>query len=78
MNFGEAIQALKDGKRVARAGWNGKNMALHLEDWLEGKLDFSGRQYEPCIVMLTAQGKFQPGWLASQADMLADDWELTG
>lgn len=32
------------------------------------------RKYEPCIVMFTAQGKHQPGWLASQADMLAEDW----
>lgn len=46
-DFGWAIQALKDGNRVARAGWNGK-------------------------------GVWQPGWLASQADMLAEDWDLAG
>lgn len=77
MTFGEAISALKEGHRVARAGWNGRGMSLHLEDWGEGTLRFSGRKYEPCIVMHTAQGTFQPGWLASQADILAEDWELT-
>lgn len=77
MTFGEAIEYLKQGRRVARRGWNGKGMSLHLEDWVEGQLDFSGRKYEPCIVMHTAQNKFQPGWLASQNDMLAEDWEVT-
>lgn len=67
MTFGEAIRALKDGKRVAREGWNGRNMHLYLRSFVAG-------DYEPCIVMFTAQGKHQPGWLASQADMLATDW----
>lgn len=76
MTFGEALEAMKhDAARVRRAGWNGKGMSIHLEDWAEGTLRFSGRKYEPCIVMHTAQGTFQPGWLASQADMLANDWE---
>jgi len=34
------------------------------------------RSYEPAICMFTAQQKHQPGWLASQADMLAEDWQL--
>lgn len=76
MDFGAAIRALKAGKCVARAGWNGKGMHLYLEDWMEGRLPMpGGRRYEPCIVMFTAQGKHQPGWLASQADMLAEDWQ---
>jgi len=78
MNFGQAIEAMKSGQRVQRAGWNGKGMHLYLEDWLEGTLRFANRKYEPCIVMLTATGAHQPGWLASQADMLADDWSVVG
>lgn len=81
LTFGEAIQAMKESKLVRRRGWNGKNMHLYLEDWVEGTLDFARdngkrRSYKPCIVMFTAQGEHQPGWLASQADMLADDWEV--
>jgi hypothetical protein len=77
MNFGQAIEAMKNGSRVQRAGWNGKGMHIYLEDWLEGAMTFDpdDRRYEPVIVMFTAQQKHQPGWLASQADMLADDWE---
>lgn len=74
MNFGEAIAALKDGKRVARSGWNGKGMWLSLvkaSEWsapgIENRL--------PWIGMETATGDFVP-WLASQTDMLAEDWSL--
>lgn len=82
MNFGQAIESLKKGLMVAREGWNGKNMHLYLEEYAH--LIFKhgagrgepGRKYEPCIVMFTAQGNHQPGWLASQADMLAEDWEV--
>jgi hypothetical protein len=81
MTFGDAIVALKEGKFVQRAGWNGKNMHLYLEDGLSHKIgDGVGkgqyRAYEPCICMFTAQGKHQPGWLASQPDILADDWQV--
>lgn len=86
MNFSEALEALKQDRWVRRAGWNGKNMHLYLEDSLfrsmprvdaKGKVTYTDMQkYEPCIVMFTAQGKHQLGWLASQADLLADDWEI--
>lgn len=81
MNFGQALEALKRDRWVRRAGWNGKGMHLYIEDMLSFTIPggvFKGevRRYEPCIVMFTAQGKHQPGWLASQADMLADDWEI--
>lgn len=69
--FGHALVALKAGEKVRRAGWNGKNMHLYLE-----KFEHALTTYEPCIVMFTAQGKLQPGWRASQADMLAEDWEV--
>lgn len=81
LNFGQAIEALKAGKSVSRVGWNGKKMHLYLEDMLSFTIKagvFKGqrRQYEPVIVMFTAQETHQPGWLASQADILAEDWGI--
>ena len=79
MNFGQAIEALKQGKLVAREGWNGKGMHLYLEEHLSAVVQRGEtRRYEPVICMFTAQGKHQPGWLASQADMLAEDWVVLG
>lgn len=65
-NFGEAIAHLKAGGAVARKGWNGKGMYLYLESKRIG--------FEPCICMFNAEGKNQPGWVASQPDMLSEDW----
>jgi hypothetical protein len=85
MNFGQALDKLKEGARVARRGWNGKDMWIGLmagttinaeqvnertrKHVPEGELRVAGY-----IAMWTAQGTWAPGWLASQADMLADDW----
>ena len=75
-DFGNAVNCLKMGKQVARKGWNGKGMYIYraVMDYQteEGKT----KEFEPCIVMFTADKKFQPGWLASQQDILADDWVL--
>ena len=88
MNFGDAIKALKDGHKVARAGWNGKGMWLALMPGFtipKGMVNERTRKFVPpdqdieCgayIVMWTAQGTWQPGWLASQADMLSEDWAV--
>lgn len=81
-DFGEAIRRMKSGACVCREGWNGKGMHVYLEDGHAMKVQggvFRGaaRHYEPVFVMFTAQGKHQPGWLASQADMLAEDWMVT-
>lgn len=83
MNFGDAIALLKNGGRVARDGWNGKGMFLFLvpgsvfEVNREPLLSILGAgtkvQYHAHIDMKTAQGYVVP-WLASQADMLAEDW----
>lgn len=76
MDFGEALRVLKTGGFVARRGWNGKGMYLYLDsdsDPNDGVFTLPPH-YEPYLVMFTAQKKYQPGWLASQADMLADDW----
>lgn len=90
MNFGQALEALKEGKRVARSGWNGNNM------WLcymtphqvpADKVNDRTRPFAPqgehlnvggYIVMWTAQQIWQPGWNASQSDLLADDWFILG
>jgi hypothetical protein len=82
MNFGEALAALKSGKRVARAGWNGKGMWLQYigaDQWharITGDRDMqisADIAPLPWIGMKTADDKFVP-WLASQTDMLAEDW----
>jgi hypothetical protein len=67
-NFGEAIQLLKSGKKVARQGWNGKNMWLKLQ-----VPDEHSKMTLPYIYMYTACGNNVP-WLASQTDVLAEDW----
>lgn len=87
MSFGDAIQALKQGRRVARTGWNGKGMWLVLDPGSTVAEVRSGSAYHkagitgsftinPHIDMKTATGEMQPGWLASQTDMLADDWAV--
>lgn len=81
MGFGQAIEALKAGRRVARAGWNGKGMWLSLSGPLGGRLipstafwSKNNAEVLPCITMRVATGEILMGWLASQTDMLADDW----
>ena len=82
MNFGKAIEALKSGKRVARAGWNGKGMFLcfvHWKDWSVNPAEThkTSTHLAPWIGMRTADNMFVP-WLASQTDMLAEDWLIIG
>ena len=95
MNFGEALEALKDGKKAARKGWNGyrKGMYIYLVDgqdvpaykWNERTPAQATTTTErmnnkvkilPHIDMVTATGERVIGWLASQTDMLSDDWEI--
>ncbi len=74
-DFGWAINQMKRGYRVQRSGWNGRDMFIYLEKW---EAVPTNDLIEPCICMYTAQGRRQPGWLASQADMLATDWGPAG
>ena len=90
--FGAAIEALKAGKRVARKGWNGKGMWLSLSCngirqvaaenfWSPHNAQFARvnggtAPVLPSITMKTATGEILMGWLASQTDMLSDDWEI--
>ena len=84
MNFGQALEIMKDGFKVAREGWNGKGMFIFLADNISfaTKADLSsvmklkGDLTHPSIVMKTADDRFVVGWLASQTDMLAEDWVL--
>lgn len=78
MSFGLALEAMKQGAKVARIGWNGKGMWLML---VPAELaDAVAFQYAaldglPWIGMKTADDKFVP-WLCSQTDALAEDWEI--
>jgi len=68
-NFGWALSALKDGnKKVARKGWNGKGMSVRLFTPVS-------TYHLPYIEMTTADKKIVP-WLASQTDILAEDWVI--
>lgn len=76
--FGRAVEAMKKGFRVARTGWNGKGMwlGLHKEGGTFIREECGTEiQYLDYIVMKTADNKLVP-WLASQTDMLSDDWEI--
>lgn len=90
-DFGWAVRMLKRGHKVAREGWNGKNMFLILAGGYEvGKDNLQARKHitaelldsvgvetlkiAPHIDMWTAQNTYVTGWLASQTDILSEDW----
>lgn len=72
-DFAWALRLLKEGKRVARAGWNGKGMWLYKVWGTSATVYQSAVVIEPFIVMKTADEKYIP-WLANQTDLLAEDW----
>lgn len=78
LTFGLAIEAIKQGQRLARNGWNGKGMwiGLHTEDG-EFVREACGTtlKYRDYIVMKTVDDQLVP-WVASQTDILAEDWEV--
>ena len=82
MSFGLAIEAVKKGKKIARSGWNGKGQYVELGIDL-GYTDHSGVVHgayhmdigSKALVFVGTRGR-QVGWLASQSDMLADDWYI--
>lgn len=90
MNFGDALDELKDGEKVTRSGWNGKDMYVALSPGFELTADrvFSRPiadeivrraaglgVFRSYLMMRTADGEFVP-WVASQTDLLAEDWEV--
>lgn len=85
MNFGQVLEFVKKGKLISRAGWNGKGMFLYYVPGSQFEVNRAPLNaifpegtvidYSPHIDMKTADGKCVP-WLASQTDILAEDWEL--
>ena len=94
LNFGQAIELMKQGKKVARVGWNGKGMWLSLSGpaigtlhvhadgfWSKNNADFARSCDQemapvlPCVTMKTVRGEIMMGWVPTQTDMLAEDWE---
>jgi hypothetical protein len=91
MDFGDAIRAMKNGDAVAREGWNGKgvwialspgNPALEAEKfWSKQAQSYAllhggTAVVKPAIIMKNANGEIVMGWLASQEDMLSEDWVI--
>lgn len=82
MSFGLAIEAAKKGKKIARAGWNGKNQYVELAygiSYMNNAAEVVNVNHDnignKAFAFVGTSG-VQMGWLASQADMLADDWRI--
>ncbi|MFN8359310.1 MAG: DUF2829 domain-containing protein [Candidatus Kapaibacterium sp.] len=103
MNFGKALEALKNGQLVTRAGWNGKGMflfsrcadtfdievVLGMKSLPKSVKDYYERKHQPIhpadniqitftafLCMKAADDTIVNGWLASQTDMQAEDWQI--
>ena len=82
MNFGQAINAMKDGMRLTRKGWNGKRQYIELATSISYKntrgeiVNVEHKDIGNQAIAFVGTSGVQLGWLASQADMLANDWEL--
>lgn len=89
LTFGEAIELAKSGAKIARKGWNGKNMFVAYSPgfknlpaenvWGEALKDWVAQNGGTCdvlpyLILKTADNKVLIGWLASQTDMLSSDW----
>lgn len=81
-DFGKAIKYLKDGKRVQRQGWNGKNQYIELATNISYKntnnetINAEHQAIGNKAIAFVGTSGVQLGWLASQADMLAEDWKI--
>lgn len=87
-NFGEALAHMKQGRRVSRQGWNGKGMWIARQAGYPDGVPINANtatatglplgtvcRFLPYIMMRTVDGAFVP-WLASQTDILSEDWTL--
>ena len=78
--FGEAIRRLKVGQKVSRKGWNGKEQYIQLATGISYKLgagkivNCTHEDIGNKAIAFVGTSGVQMGWLASQADMLAEDW----
>ena len=82
MSFGLAIEAAKKGNKIARVGWNGKAQYVELADAISYKkpdgtvVNIEHEAIGNKALAFVGTSGTQMGWLASQADMLADDWQI--
>lgn len=82
MTFGEAIELVKQGKKLQRKGWNGKNQYIELATCVsykntEGKIiNVDHTEMGNKAVAFVGTSGVQLGWLASQADILSEDWQI--
>ena len=80
MTFGEAIEQAKTGKKIHRKGWNGKNQYIELATAISYKnaageiVNCDHKAIGNQAFAFVGTSGVQMGWLASQADMLAEDW----
>ncbi len=87
MKIGKAIKAMKNGKKVARKGWNGQNMFIYhvaaasypaggnTHGTMKDRFENDMVPYQEYIAMLTADNTVVP-WLCSQSDLLAEDYVI--
>lgn len=82
MTFGEALEKLKEGKKVARENWNGKGQFIELATNISYKTmnnDIVNVEHDSMgnkAIAFNGTSGVQLGWLASQADMLSEDWYI--
>lgn len=88
-NFGEALEAVKAGKKISRSGWNGANQFVIKAGGYKVSEPRVGSDYHragitgefniaPHLDLKNAQGVMQPGWVPSQGDLFAEDWVIQG
>jgi hypothetical protein len=88
MDFGEALEQLREGFKVQRAGWNGKGMWIVLQKGYPDGIPINANtaeatglpegticKFSPYLLLKSADGTFFP-WVTSQADVLATDWQV--
>lgn len=80
MNFGEALERVKSGKKIQREGWNGKNQFVELGNhvsYVRPNGEVVNANHEAMgnqVLVFHGTSGIQVGWLATQSDVLADDW----
>jgi hypothetical protein len=84
MGFDEAIKEIKNGKKLQRIGWNGKGQYIELATRISYTnstnevIDCNHTDIGNKAIAFVGTSGVQIGWLASQADMLAEDWQIVG
>lgn len=84
LNFGDALAAIKAGSRCARKGWNGKKQYIELAvniSYVNSQNEVINANHLAignCAIAFVGTSGVQLGWLASQSDMLAEDWYIVG